>query len=178
MPQCCPQQLDPNLAPNPTISTHLVVPLWLSLCQTLCSLQHQLWQLNPDPTPKNITPSINLVSLLPTLWMVLPVTLWMMTVMIFSLFLMYVALFWRSQILLWGIHRCWDSRRSWAFLSMQHHLLPILGHGKTVPHLHHLVQMITLGTLLMQCVMQRVGILDHGLGVITVEEILQKRMKI
>src|SRR5258707_5119110 len=64
-----------------------------------------------------------------------------------------------------------------AFLSVQHHLLPILGHGKTVPHLCHLVQMITLGTLLMQCVMQRVGILDHGLGVIAVE-ILQKRMKI
>src|SRR6266436_10314191 len=77
-----------------------------------------------------------------------------------------------------GHHWCWDSRRSWAFLSMQHHLLPILGHGKTFPHLHHLVQMITLGTLLMQCVMQRVGILDHGLGVIAVEEILQKRMKI
>src|SRR6266481_8815388 len=101
MPQCCPQQLNPNLAPNPAISTHLVVPpLWLSLCQTLCSLQCQLWQLNPDPAPKNIALSINLVSLLPTLWMVLPVTLWMMSVMTFSLFLMYVALFWRSQILL------------------------------------------------------------------------------
>src|SRR5258708_39620187 len=63
MPQCCPQQLDPNLAPNPAISTHLVVPpLWLRLCQTLCSLQCQLWQLNPDPTPKNVTLSINLVS--------------------------------------------------------------------------------------------------------------------
>src|SRR6266436_3353767 len=100
MPQCCPQQLDPNHAPNPTISTHLVVPpLWLSLCQTLCSLQCQLWRLNPDPAPKNVTLSINLVSLLPTLWMALPVTLWMMSVMIFSLFLMYMALFWRSQIL-------------------------------------------------------------------------------
>src|SRR5260221_423139 len=65
MPQCCPQQLDPNLAPNPAISTHLVVPpLWLSLCQTLCSLQRQLWRLNPDPTPKNVALSINLVSLL------------------------------------------------------------------------------------------------------------------
>ena len=52
------------------------------------------------PAPKNVTLSINLVSLLPTLWMALPVTLWMMSVMIFSLFLMYVALFWRSQILL------------------------------------------------------------------------------
>src|SRR5258708_30370997 len=99
MPQCCLQQLDPNLAPNPPISTHLVVPpLWLSLCQTLCSLQCQLWQLNPDPAPKNVALSINLVSLLPTLWMALPVTLWTMSVMIFSLFLMYVALFWRSQI--------------------------------------------------------------------------------
>src|SRR6266436_555188 len=101
MPQYCLQQLDPNLAPNPTISTHLVVPpLWLSLCQTLCSLQHQLWRLNPDPAPKNVALSINLVSLLPTLWMALPVTLWAMSVMIFSLFLMYMALFWRSQILL------------------------------------------------------------------------------
>src|SRR5258708_38466660 len=101
MPQCCPQQLDPNLAPNPAVSTHLEVPpQWLSLCQTLCSLQHQLWRLNPDPAPKNITLSINLVSLLPTLWMALPVTLWTMSVMIFSLFLMYVALIWRSQILL------------------------------------------------------------------------------
>src|SRR6266436_768040 len=91
MPQCCLQQLDPNLAPNPAISTHLVVPpLWLSLCQTLCSLQHQLWRLNPDPTPKNVALSINLVSLLPTLWMALPVTLWTMSVMIFSLFLMYM----------------------------------------------------------------------------------------
>src|SRR5258708_39007311 len=70
------------------------------VCQTLCSLQHQLWRLNPDPTPKNVALSINLVSLLPTLWMVLPVTLWTMSVMIFSLFLMYMALFWRSQILL------------------------------------------------------------------------------
>src|SRR5260221_6482685 len=63
MPQCCLQQLNPNLAPNPAISTHLgVPPLWLSLCQTLCSLQCQLWQLNPDPTPKNVTLSINLLS--------------------------------------------------------------------------------------------------------------------
>src|SRR5258708_40310930 len=101
MPQLWLQQLDPNLTPNPAISTHLVVPpLWLSLCQTLCSLQHQLWGLNPDPTPKNIALSINLVSLLPTLWMVLPVTLWTMSEIIFSLFLMYKALFWRSHVLL------------------------------------------------------------------------------
>src|SRR5258708_36877164 len=62
------------------------------------------------PTPKNVALSINLVSLLPTLWMVLPVTLWTMSLMIFSLFLMYVALFGRSQILLQShlshIHPC------------------------------------------------------------------------
>src|SRR5260370_25942510 len=101
MPQCCPQQLDPNLAPNPAISTHLVVPpLWLSLCQTLCSLQRQLWQLNPDPTPKNVALSINLLSLLPTLSMALPVTLWSMAVMIFPLFLIYMALLVVSRIIL------------------------------------------------------------------------------
>src|SRR5260221_13205242 len=101
MPQCCLQQLDPNLTPIPAISTHLVVPpLWLSLCQTLCFLRRQLCQLNPDPAPKNVALSINLLSLLPTLWMALPFTLWTMSVMIFSLFLMYMALFWIGQILL------------------------------------------------------------------------------
>src|SRR5260370_8758189 len=129
MPQCCPQHLDPNLAPTPAISTHLVVPpLWLSLCQTLCSLQHQLWQLNPDPAPKYIALSINLVSLLPTLWMALPVTLWTMSVMIFSLFLMSVALFWQSQILLQSHlspthpcqRQCWPSPILTSHLSLKH----------------------------------------------------------
>src|SRR5258705_11609842 len=97
MPQCCPQQLDPNHL-NTSGGAHSVAePVPNTLQPSTSTLVTQ-----PRPPPKNITLSINLVSLLPILWMALPVTLWTMTVMIFSLFLMYVALFWRSQILLQG----------------------------------------------------------------------------